>query len=84
MTRNQRSERYRERCKEWLREKLEPGIMVDVDTIRHYAKHVGFSRYALKAARQELGVKTRSVCDPETKQTKWFWYREEEDQDAGS
>ena len=56
------------------------------DGIREDAKKAGFSRKDLKQARKALGVKTYHDADDESGELvpQWFWYRKEEDQDAGS
>ncbi len=73
-------------CIEWLRERIPPGTAAVCDGIREDAKKAGFSRKDLKQARKALGVKTYHDVDDESGELvpQWFWYREEEDQDAGS
>lgn len=68
-------EKYEE-CKNWLREVLSEGEK-EYSSVKESAARKGFSRFLLKKARKELGVKTFHQAIPEEGTENWFWFIEE-------
>lgn len=67
-------------CGQWLRENLSGG-MASCDYVRQEATEEGFTKKELKAARIEIGVKTRHEVDTcgEPRIDNWFWYLPEDE-----
>lgn len=66
-------------CGQWLYENLSGGA-ASCDYVRREALEAGFTKNELKAARAEIGVKTRHEVDTceAPRIDNWFWYLPED------